>query len=120
MEKPFFTEENELFFAELKSEKMSKVKLVLAFILTFSLMILSSPVGMFIFTLIIFLVPAVFHFLIFDFNLNIGLIMLGAHFVYYRFYFQAKYKRELLPEFYVMKESIQILKNRLKTTKKQY
>lgn len=118
MEKPVFTEENELFFAELKSEKMSKVKLFLVFILTFSLMIISSPFGMFIFTLFLFLAPAFVHFLILDFNLNIGLIMLGAHFVYYTFFMKTKYERELLPEFYVMKESVQILKNRLKTTKK--
>ena len=114
MEKHFFTEKDQLYFAELKAEKMSKLELKLFSLFIFSIMLISSPIGMFFISLFLFLLPAFIHFLILDFNLNIVLIMLVGHFVYCKFYFKAKYERELLPEFYVMKESNQILKNRLK------
>lgn len=114
MEKHFFTEKDQLYLAELKAEKMSKLKLKLFSLFIFSLMLISSPIGMLIFTLFLFLLPAFVHFLILDFDLNIGLTMLVGHFVFYTFYFKAKYEREMLPDFYVMKESNQILKNRLK------
>ena len=114
MEKHFFTEKNKLYLAELKAKKMGKLKIKLLSLLIFSLMLILSPIGMLIFTLFLFLAPAFVHFLILDFDLNIWLILLGAHFVFYTFYFKVKYERELLPDFYVMKKSNQILKNRLK------
>ena len=114
MEKHFFTEKNQLYFAELKAEKMSKWELKLFSLFIFSIMFISSPIGAFFLSLFFFLLPAFVHFLIFDFHLNMVLIMLGAHFVYYKCFFKAYYERELLPDFYVMKESNQILKNRLK------
>ena len=112
MEKHFFTEKDQLYFAELKAEKMSKLELKLFSLFIFSIMLISSPIGMFFISLFLFLLPAFIHFLIFD--LNIWLIMLVGHFVYYECFFKAKYERELLPDFYVMQESNQILKNRLK------
>jgi hypothetical protein len=114
MEKPVFTEKDELFFAELKAKKNSKLQLFLNFILYYILMRISSPIGYFLFTLSSFFSIAILHFIFQGFNLFLFLMMLGGHFGLYKFYLKAKYEQELLPHFYVMKVATKILKKRIK------
>jgi hypothetical protein len=113
MEKHFFTKKEELFFAELKAKNKSKLKLMLLLIIISIFLLFFSPIGFFIFTLFLFLLPVIFHFYIIGFSLWIGIIMLLFHHLFYKFFLKAKYQKEMLPEFFVIKEAVKILISRL-------
>ncbi len=113
MEKHFFTKKNELFFAELKAKNRSKLKVILLLFIISIFSLFFSPIGFFLFTLILFLLPVAFHFYMIGISLWVGFIMLMSHHLFYKFYLKAKFEKEMLPEYFVMKKAVKILINRL-------
>ena len=114
MEKYFFSEKDELFLTELKEKKGSKFKLTLELILYINLMWICSSFGFFLFNLSFFVTGFLIYFYNNGFSLAVGFVFLSAYFVFYKFYLKEKHEQELLPEFNLMNQAVQILKNRLK------
>jgi hypothetical protein len=114
MEKHFFTKKNELMLEKMKTGSMKKKELIAGMMAYLVLRTFFSPIGSFILSLLPFVFLWGLYNYFFGFRIWVSISFLIYHIFYFERYKRKKYEEEMLPDYFVIKEAVSILKNRLK------
>ena len=114
MEKHFFTEKNELMLEKMKTGSMKKKELIAGMMAYLILRTFFSPIGSFILSLLPFVLVWGLYNYFFGFGIWVSFSFLIYHIFCFELSLRKKYEEEMLPDYFVIKEAVSILKNRLK------